>query len=380
MAGRSRRPTSADVAERAGVSRATVSMVMNGRVEGTVSEATRARVLAAAEELGYTRSAVALSLKNRRTRTLGLITDEISTSPFAGRMVRAASAEAAARGYMVITVDLSMREASLDDAIRLLAEQQVEGLIYATMGRSRACVPRIPGDMPLVMLNCAPMTTDAPRGGREQDAETVPFVEPDDHGGARRAAQRLVDVGHTAIAMLSGDAPDDVARIEREGGFREVMEAAGLDPVIIRSGWQMNDGYREAHRVLTAPTPPTALFCIRDRVAAGAMHAAAALGRSVPQDLSVIGFDDEDFFAGMLTPGLTTIALPHAEMGEWAARTVIDRIEVDGSQHAADPERAGAAAGEMVRPAEGQEPRTAGWIAACPLVERASVAQAPAVG
>ena len=91
----SRRPTSADVAARAGVSRATVSMVLNGRVEGTVAVATQQRVLAAAAELGYTRSALAISLKERRSRTIGLITDEIATSPFAGRMARAASMVAA---------------------------------------------------------------------------------------------------------------------------------------------------------------------------------------------------------------------------------------------------------------------------------------------
>lgn len=323
-------------------------MVLNGRVEGTVAEATRARVLAAAEELGYTRSAVALSLKNRRTRTLGLISDEISTSPFAGRMVRAVSAAAAERGYMVITVDLSLRDATLADAVRLLAEQQVEGLIYATMGRSRVVVPRIPGDLPLVLLNCVQEDETSVEGAR------WPSVEPDDRGGAVRAAQRLVDVGHTAIAMLSGDTAADLAVSERERGFREAIEEAGLEVRIVRAGWQMNDGYRETRRLLSGPTPPTALFCIRDRVAGGAVHAAAALGLRVPQDLSVIGFDDEDFFAETLTPGLTTIALPHAEMGTWAATMLIAQIE--GQQ---------------------AEPVDAPLELECPLVERASVARPP---
>ncbi|MBB5832530.1 LacI family DNA-binding transcriptional regulator [Brachybacterium aquaticum] len=109
-----RRPTSADVAERAGVSRATVSMVLNGRTEGTVSEANQRRVLEAAAELGYTRSAVAMSLRERRTRTIGLISDEIATSPWAGRMVRAANQAAAERGYMVLAADLSRREATIE--------------------------------------------------------------------------------------------------------------------------------------------------------------------------------------------------------------------------------------------------------------------------
>ena len=136
-----RRPTSADVAARAGVSRATVSMVLNGRTEGTVSAANQKKVLDAAAELGYTRSAVAMSLRERRTRTIGLISDEIATSPWAGRMVRAASMAAAERGYMVLTADLSLREATVEDAVRMLAERQVDGLVYAAMGRVRITAP-----------------------------------------------------------------------------------------------------------------------------------------------------------------------------------------------------------------------------------------------
>ena len=329
-------------------------MVMNGRVEGTVSEATRARVLQAADELGYTRSAVALSLKNRRTKTLGLITDEISTSPFAGRMVRAASAEAAAAGYMVITVDLSLRESSLDDGIRLLAEHQVEGLIYATMGRRvLEGALRVPAGLPLVLLNCIA------QGDQDAPPCQVDSVVPDDYGGARRAAQRLLDVGHTGIVMLSGDNPADRAAQERERGFQDALDEAGLDAEIVHAGWQMNDGYREAQRLLATAEPPTALFCLRDRVAAGAVHAAAVAGRSVPEDLSVIGFDDEDLFAETVTPQLTTIALPHTEMGSWAMQTLITKIDSDPAQAAA--------------PAEARC-----HVMACHLVERASVARPPA--
>ncbi|MGP9536464.1 LacI family DNA-binding transcriptional regulator [Brachybacterium sp. AOP43-C2-M15] len=358
MTARSRRPTSADVAALAGVSRATVSMVLNGRTAGTVAATTQQRVLEAAAELGYTRSAVAISLREQRTRTIGLITDEIATSPFAGRMARAASMAAARREYLVITVDLSLRDHSVSDAARLLAERQVDGLVYATMGRERVPLPQIPPGIPLVLLNCE-LEDDG------DGASAPPTVVPDDYGGARRAARRLVETGHRRIVMLTG-ADGTVADVERQNGFRDELAAAGLTPRIVPTGWQMDDGYRETARLLAEEEPPTGLFCIRDRVAGGALQAAAVAGVEVPGGLSVIGFDDEDFFAERLTPALTTIALPHGEMGERAMSALLDLLEADG------PEASGPDAGERDSAGPGMR-----WVAECPLVERDSVGLGP---
>lgn len=338
-----RRPTSTDVAARAGVSRATVSMVLNGRIEGTVAPATRDRVLAAAEELGYARSAIAVSLRDRRTRTIGVVTDEISTSPWAGRMIRAAAQEAAARDHMVITVDLSLRGSSVEEAMRMLAEREVDGLIHATMGHTEVAPAATTFGLPLVLLNCRA------RGG---DGGGAPAFVPDDRGGAERAVRRLLDVGHRRITMLSGG-DEQVAARDRERGFRDAIETCG-DPVraeVVDTGWQMDDGYRVTARLLARPDPPTALFCIRDRVAAGAIQAAARAGIDVPGELSVIGFDDEDFFAEALTPPLTTIALPHEEMGVAAIRALLDELEGSSPRREERP-----------------------TVVPCPLVERATVA------
>lgn len=334
-------------------------MVLNGRVEGTVSAANQKRVLDAAAELGYTRSALAISLKERRTRTIGLITDEIATSPFAGRMARAASMAAAREEYMVITMDLSLRENSFDDAAKLLAERQVDGLIYATMGRVRVPMPKVPPGVPLVLLNCEIDDPEVP-----ETSHPATFL-PDDYGGARRAARRLVETGHRRIVMLSDDEGADAGR-EREAGFRGELIAHGIEPRIIPAGWQMNDGYRVTTQLLSEAEPPTGLFCIRDRVAGGALHAAAAAGVDVPRDLSVIGFDDEDFFADRLTPGLTTIALPHMEMGEQAMIALLALLEQSGS---GESERRDAA--------DGPSAETRRTVIACPLVERDSVGIAP---
>ncbi|MDO5663023.1 MAG: LacI family DNA-binding transcriptional regulator, partial [Brachybacterium sp.] len=335
----------------AGVSRATVSMVLNDRTKGTVSADTKAKVLAAAAELGYTRSAIALSLKEQRTRTIGLITDEIATSPWAGRMIRAASATAEEAGYMVLTVDLSLRSTDASDAVRALTERQVDGLLFATMGRTRVPMPDHRAGLPLVLLNCEPEEAIAD----DRDSATIPSFLPDDRGGARRAAQRLLEVGHRRVVMLAGD-DDTVGNVERIAGYRHAMKAAGMEAQVVRAGWQMDDGYREMLRLLDGERPPTAVLCIRDRVAAGAIHAAAVRGVEVPDGLSVVGFDDEDFFAEVLTPPLSTLALPHEDMGRGAMQVLLGMI--DGT----DPVTDGA-----------RWPR----VIACPLVERQTVGAPP---
>jgi DNA-binding LacI/PurR family transcriptional regulator len=364
-----RRPTSADVADLAGVSRATVSMVLNDRTKGRVADTTRRRVLDAAGRLGYTRSQVAMSLRNSRTRTIGMITDEIATSPWAGRMVRAADAVAASRGYMTMSVDTSLKDRDDETAVKLLAERQVEGLLYATMGRIEVQLPPAsPAGLPIVLLNCSE---------KEPTANAPASFIPNDLGGGRRAAQRLIDVGHRNIVMLTTD-QRDAAPMERETGFLEAIRGAGIEPRIVTAGWQMADGYRATRQLFDDPAHgrprPTALFCIRDRVAAGAIHAATVLGAEVPRDLSVIGFDDEDFFAEQLTPPLTTVALPHMEMGERAMTTLLDQLEGPAAGEGtvvAAPLPQGTAAREEP-PADGD----AGSVVriACELVERESVA------
>lgn len=326
-------------------------MVLNGRIEGTVAPATRERVLRAAADLDYTRSAIALSLRQRRTRTIGLITDEISTSPWAGRMIRAAAQEAAAHDYLVISMDLSLRDADVAEAMRALAARQVEGLVYAEMGHAWKDLPPVPLGLPFVMLNGRQIHDD------EDHADVTLSVVPDDRGGAERAARRLVEVGHREIVMVSS-ADDAVATRQREAGFRAVIEAAGLEPEIVRGGWQMSDGFRVASELLGRPSPPTAVFCIRDRVAAGVMQAAAHAGVTVPDRLSVIGFDDEDYFAEDLTPPLTTIALPHEEMGARAMRALLHVLEGGDGAESHPPE-------DDPHPVE---------VVACHLVERATVA------
>lgn len=331
--------TSKDVAERAGVSRRVVSLVLNGREQGEVSEATRQRVQQAAADLHYRRSAVALALQRQRTSTVGLITDQIASRSAAGSLLKGASEEALEHGYMLLTLDLGHDGVDLERSVRLLEERKVDGAIFATAARTVTDFD-VRVSMPLVFSNSSP-----------GDEHAISSFVPDDEGGARLAVGRLADAGHRRITMLTGDGTV-VAEEARERGATLESLARGVELDIVPAGWHMRDGFRAAHDVLSADSRPTALFCIRDRVAAGALQAAASLGISVPGGLSVVGFDDEDGFASELTPPLTTIALPLASMGRLAMRTLISQIE----------------AGEPLETPHAE-------VIACTLVERESVAR-----
>lgn len=342
MAKKGQKVTSADVADRAGVSRRVVSMVLNGRSEGQVSAATKARVEQVASEMRYRRSAVALSLRRQRTNTIGLVTDEIASRPLAGQLIQGATEAALAHDCMLLTLDVGHQGVDLGTSITMLEERRVDGVVYATAGRSAIDVPES-ALIPLTLAHSSPLR-----------ASSASSFLPDDEGGARSAISLLADAGHHRIVMISGTG-GTIAEEERERGARAEADAFGVRLSVVRAGWQIDDGHRAATEVLSAADRPTALFCIRDRVAAGALQAAASLGVDVPRSLSIIGFDDEYGFASTLVPALTTVELPLAEMGRLAISDLLGRIE-----NSTD---------------EGDEGKVT--VLGCPIVERASVAPAP---
>ncbi|RRD50232.1 LacI family DNA-binding transcriptional regulator [Arachnia propionica] len=320
MTGRSR-VRAADVAAAAGVSQTAVSFVLNGRDAGNISPVTRQRVLQAAEELGYRPNHVARSLRQRSTSSIGLVTDGVASSPFGGRLLAAATETADAADHVLLVMDLDHRTGRVDDAIADLEHRQVDAVIYATMGFTQlgeAPASRIP----LVLANCT-----SPDPGTSS-------VSPDDAGGAVAALEHLAGLGHREIVMLGGH--HDPTLPEAEAGnvsgpirweaFRQAAAERDIAARLHTRGWEINDGHAAALDVLDVPAGerPTALFAVCDRVATGALLAAAKLGLDVPGDLSVIGFDDQETLAERLVPALTTVALPHAAMGEAAVRLALD--------------------------------------------------------
>lgn len=340
------RVRAADVAAAAGVSTTAVSFVLNGRDAGNISATTRARVLKAAEELGYRPNHVARSLRQRSTSSIGLVTDAVASSPFGGRLLAAATETAEVADQVLLMMDLGHHTERVAEAIAALEQRQVDAIIYATMGFTE--LAEAPGSrIPLVLANCT-----SPEPGPSS-------VHPDDAGGAVAALEHLADLGHRDVVMLGSHPDPDSPSIGNISGpirwnaFRTTAEARGVRARHLGPGWDIHDGHALALAALEVPPAerPTALFAVCDRVATGALLAAAKLGLDVPGDLSVIGFDDQEALAEHTVPALTTVALPHAAMGEAAVRLALG--SQDGPEH-------------LVLP--------------CPLVVRGSTAPPPGHG
>lgn len=308
--------TAQDVAELAGASRTAVSFVLNGKEEGNVSAATRERILAAASELNYSPHPVARSLRTQRTHLIGIVTDAIASSPFAGQLLDGASQLAGERGYLAAVFDSGGRVDRELEAAQEFRRRRVDGLVYASMGlREVADVPT--AGLPVVLANC--FSADA----------GLPSVIPAEREAGTAAAQLLVDFGHREIATITGDIA--IAGRWRHEGFATRLAEQGCTPEVLSLGkrnWTIDEGFWAATALLdrAAVKRPTAVFCVTDRVAAGALLASARLGLRVPEDVSILGFDDQEELAANLVPALTTFALPHRQMGETAVAMLVDRL------------------------------------------------------
>jgi len=308
-----------DVAQAAGVSVTTVSHVLNDVAYARISPETRDKVRTVAEQLGYGPNRLAQALRTQRTGMLGLVSEEIATTPHAGRIILGADEAAKARGYnlMIINTPGSASLESRQADVQALLERRVDGILYATMYHRNVELPANLGSVPSVLVD------SVATGGN------ITAVIPDEEGGARAAVGALLEAGHTRVGFINNT--DDVpATHQRLAAFRAVLNEAGLDggsaPVEADVS-EVHGGYEAARRILSRGNPPTGLFCYNDRMAMGAYRAAAELGLRIPEDLSVVGFDDQELIADNLYPGLTTVALPHYEMGAWATEHLIDAIE-----------------------------------------------------
>jgi LacI family transcriptional regulator len=222
--------------------------------------------------------------------------------------------------------------------ITMLQQHQVDGVVYARLYHQGVELPSALSGIPTVLLDA--VTGDP----------AVSSIVPDEVDAAETAVEALIAAGHTRIGMINNvdDIPASHGRLE---GFHNALGRHGIehDPRHLVITVPETSGGREAALgLLSQPDGPTALFCFSDRVAMGAYQAAAALGLSVPDDVSIVGIDNLELIAGSLWPGLTTVALPHYDMGRWAVNRVLDDIENPGT------------APEQVR-------------LACPLIERGSV-------
>ena len=302
----------ADVGRLAGVSATTVSFVLNENSGQTISESTRRRVLAAVAELGYRPNQMARGLRTKRTATIGFVTDEIAAEPFAGATILGAHEAAWPAGSLLLVTNTTRDQRILREVVEELIERRVDAIVLAVVGTRRVVVPDALKGVPSMLLN------GYLHGG------LLPSVLPDEVAGGRAAATMLTSAGHTRLGYLTGQ-PGEWPTRARLRGFRKAIEAAGLRPddqLIRRGNYRADSGY-ELTRELIARDLPTGILCGNDRMAIGAYLALREAGLRIPDDVSVVGYDDQVDLAADVTPALSTVRMPYYQMGRWAVQQVI---------------------------------------------------------
>jgi LacI family transcriptional regulator len=311
------RVTLADVAREAGVSAMTVSRVVNNKDD--VSATTRQHVQTVIDRLGYSPSGIARGLATRQTRTLGLVILDVA-NPFFSDVARGAEHVAYAAGYNVFLCNTDEDPERELAVLQSLEEKRVDGVVLCSSRLDDGDLRRIVDRHPAVVLVNRRLEPE------DEDGD-VGVVIIDDEAGGWMATQHLLDSGHRVVGLLAGP-PASRSGQQRVKGYHAAMTAAGLsgNSVYMRYCSPTVEGGQKAGRELLTTHPElTAIFCYNDLVAIGALHACADLGRNVPGDLAVVGFDDIPL-AALVTPSLTTCRVLRHEMGDQAMRLLLDQI------------------------------------------------------
>jgi LacI family transcriptional regulator len=303
--------TMRDVAKVAGVSVATVSHVVNDKPGARIGDDARRRVQEAVIELGYRPNALAKTLSQGTSRFIGLVADAIATTPFAGQIISGAQDEAWKHGYVLLVANTDGNEAAENDAIAMMLEHQVHGILYSTWFHRAIQVPEALHQTDIVLVDCF------------AEGSGLPAVVPDEEQGGRTATQELLVAGHRRIAFINTTTPSP-AQTGRLAGYRAALEAAGLtydESLVFPAAPEQEGGYAATRDILESKA--TAVFCHNDRVAMGLYDGLREHGLRIPDDIAVMGFDNQDVIAAHLRPPLSTVALPHYELGAAGVRLLL---------------------------------------------------------
>jgi DNA-binding LacI/PurR family transcriptional regulator/AcrR family transcriptional regulator len=310
---RGERPSITRVAKLARVSATTVSHTLNGR--RPVAEETRRRVLDAIDQLGYRPNVLARGLRTSRSQTVGLVIPDI-TNPFYPALARGMQDVLGPAGYDQIISNTDGERRVEQAAIEQMIARQVDGLAFAVFHtHAEDLLPAIEAGIPVVRL-----------GGRLVQ-EGVDVVHSDDEGGSAEATGYLLERGYRRIGFVCGPEAEGPAA-ERVAGYRAALAAAGADAdrsLVAHTQFSRAGGAEGTARLLELPSPPDAVLCANDIMAIGALGVAKERGLRIPDDLAIMGFDDIEA-AGLVSPGLTTMANPAREIGQACARRLLERL------------------------------------------------------
>lgn len=312
-----KRVTLADVARLAGLSTTAASMILTGRPDTRLSADAHAKVHAAAASLGYRPNVAARALRTDKSRSIAFISDYVATTRFASGLIRGALAAAEEAKHVMLVLETGGEPAREIQAVEAALDRQVDGLIFAAMRAREVFVPDLPINVPTVMLNGT-------------SARFPVSVLPDEYRGGEQAVELLRAAGITEGVVLLGHNADEEAGLFRSetiarrfAGIRAAMQSAGMRFLAELScwNWEPGHGYELTRKQLKAARP-RAILCLNDRLAFGAYQALAEAGLKVPEDVALVSFDNDEL-ASYLRPGLTTIGLPHEEMGRRAVELLL---------------------------------------------------------
>ena len=315
------KPSITDVAKHAGVSRTTVSYVLNNVTDIHISEQTRQRVLESARELDYHPNAIARSLARKKTLTLGLVLcanlDRLNSDAFLPGVIYGIGSITAPAGFRLL-VEVVDDVSRPDSYISLIREFHSDGIILAGVRPEDHHLHKLNADdFPVVLWGKLPDST-------------LPFVDVDNVSAARMAVEHLIGLGHTRIACITNALPTSAHEAsDRLYGYRTALEAHGLvyDETLVRYGdYQERSGFEAMRSLLELSERPTAVFVASDVVALGALSAARTAGLNVPNDLAVVGFDDIQL-SQYVVPPLTTVRVPAHEIGATSAQMLLNLIQ-----------------------------------------------------
>lgn len=307
--------TMKDIAKLAGVSTSTVSHVINQ--SRFVSEAISDRVNQAASQLNYTPSALARSLKVNRTNTIGMLVTT-STNPFFGEVVKGVERSCYHQGYNLILCNTEGDHERMRQSINTLLQKRVDGLILmcsSLEGERIDIFDKYP-DIPVVVMDWGPMLFTSDK------------IQDNSLRGGYLAAKYLIDCGHTQVGCITGPLAKHQAQMRYEG-YKRAMNEAGNEfkaNWIIEGDFECEGGYNALHKMVEKGPLPSAIFVCNDMMALGVINAAAELGIKIPDQLSIIGYDDIHI-ARFMTPALTTIHQPKYRLGKAAVEALLQRLE-----------------------------------------------------
>lgn len=306
------RVTIADVAAKAGVSKAAVSLVLNDRPGTWLSAEAADRVRRIAEELNYRPNPAARTLRFGKAPLIGFVSDDVTLTRYASAMIRGLLDIAESQRHTVLIAETGHHPERLEGVLGAMLDSRAAGLIFGSMTARQLSLPPLPKDVRVVMLN-ATTTTDHP------------VVLPDERAAGAAMARLLVEAGHTRIALIGRVAPEllppeeSVTILDRFAGIDSVLAASGIRLVadLHSRVWEPHVGYRLANELIRSGAEVTGLICLNDNLAFGVYQAFQEQGIRIPDDISIVSFDD-DVFASILRPTLSTARIPYEQMGRQA--------------------------------------------------------------